>query len=145
MARYPYVATTSQFIEDPDAAGPLIMLTKNDVTYLRVRRDAKPMQAKFRELLDLLLPPRFRSAHQAHRAQQFDRPRDRSMGTAPDFFGLRKDSSEFPVEISLSALETKDGTLISNGSIALVYREGTRGTAFHVGWPRFQWDTKADA
>src|SRR4051794_29237287 len=51
--------------------------------------------------VDLLLPLRFRGAHERHRSGYFSQPRNRSMGAGLELFGLRKDASEFPVEISL--------------------------------------------
>jgi PAS domain S-box-containing protein len=61
--------------------------------------------------VELLLPQRFRAAHRGHRANYFSAPRARSMGAGLDLFGLRKDGAELPVEISLSPIETAEGSL----------------------------------
>jgi PAS domain S-box-containing protein len=61
-----------------------------------------------------LVPERFHGQHSGHREAYAQSPRPRSMGAGLALFGRRKDGSEFPVEISLSPLETAEGTLISS-------------------------------
>ncbi|MCX7290839.1 PAS domain S-box protein [Janthinobacterium sp.] len=62
--------------------------------------------------IDSLLPQRLRHAHVAHRARYFDQPRTRTMGADLELLGLRKDNIEFPVEISLSPIQTEIGTFV---------------------------------
>jgi len=62
--------------------------------------------------VEMLLPERFRAAHGEQRLAYAGAPRRRPMGGGQEFYALRKDGSEIPVEIGLSPLETEHGTVV---------------------------------
>jgi PAS domain S-box-containing protein len=63
--------------------------------------------------MEMLLPERVRERHVRHREQFAAQPKTRPMGAGLELSARNRDGSEFPVEISLSTLETQEGRIVS--------------------------------
>ncbi|PIB37403.1 PAS domain-containing sensor histidine kinase [Reichenbachiella sp. 5M10] len=75
------------------------------------------------QLIETLIPPRFHENHPRFRNMFFASPTVRSMGAGRDLYALRKDKSEFPVEIGLNPLVTTEGTLVLASIIDITERK----------------------
>jgi PAS domain S-box-containing protein len=89
-----------------DQSGTIVLVNGQTQTLFGYRREELLGQA-----VELLLPERFRDRHVIHRASYMANPGTRPMGVGLELAGRRKDGSEFPVDISLSAIETEEGIL----------------------------------
>jgi PAS domain S-box-containing protein len=73
--------------------------------------------------VDMLVPDRFREGHPGMRRSFFSEPRSRPMGAGRDLYALRKDGSEFPVEIGLNPIETDQGTIVLSAIVDISDRK----------------------
>ena len=87
-----------------DEKGKIVFINEQTVKLFGYKKD---------ELIDSfiekLVPQRFHKSHIKQRKGFVSEPRVRPMGQGMELFGLKKNNNEFPVEISLSPLETYEG------------------------------------
>ena len=91
-----------------DAQGRIALVNAETERLFGYRRDELVGQS-----VEILVPQRFRGNHPLHRQGYTAHPRNRLMGEGLELRGLRKDATEFPVEISLSPLESPEGILVT--------------------------------
>lgn len=100
-----------------EAAPDAVVIADQDGKIVRVNEQAEKIFGYEREELEgqeveILVPERLRERYQAQRAGFGVHPSTRPIGLELDVWGLRKDGSEFPVEIRLSTLPTPEGILV---------------------------------
>jgi diguanylate cyclase (GGDEF)-like protein/PAS domain S-box-containing protein len=75
--------------------------------------------------VELLVPERFRNGHPGYRTGFATKPQTRPMGAGRDLYAVRKDGTEFPVEIGLNPIETEQGMLVLSSIMDITERKRT--------------------
>lgn len=98
------VALSLNAIVKVNAQGLIVFVNDQTERMFRYSRDQLIGQ-----LVEMLIPERYRASHPKHRDGFFAAPVARPMGSGRELYALRSDGSEFPVEISLSPFQAVVG------------------------------------
>ncbi|MBZ0252295.1 MAG: type II secretion system protein GspN, partial [Candidatus Methylomirabilis sp.] len=101
-----------------DEAGRIVMINAAAEDLFGFTRD----ELIGREI-ETLVPERFRTEHPRLREIFGKKPESRRMGAGRDLFALRKDGTEFPVEIGLNPIRTAAGTYVLSSIIDITERK----------------------
>ena len=96
-----------------------MVIVDQDGQIVRVNRQTEKLFGYARDELlgqdvEILMPERYRADHRSQRVDFVAHPCTRPMGQSVELWGLRKDGSEVPVEISLSPISDRDGILVAS-------------------------------
>lgn len=117
-----------RFRQVVDSAPSAMVLINTQGVIELVNNQVEQMFGYAREALlgkpvEVLLPRQMREHHPGLRQKFFEKPLARPMGKGRDLFALRKDGSEFPVEIGLNPIETIDGTKVLSAIVDISDRK----------------------
>lgn len=118
-----------------DERGEIVMVNAQMAQMFGYRREDFIGKA-----MDFLMPEHFRARHEKHHEGYYADPHARPMGSGLELLALRKNGDEFPVQISLTPLETDGRTLIAaairdvsdSKRAEQALRESERRVALHV-------------
>lgn len=133
-------ATDAMLIADQQ--GKIVLANPSAETmfgYAPGELEGKPVEA--------LLPERFRQAHVSQRTDYAALPRARSMGSGMELFGKRQSGTEFPVEVTLSPLNTDSGVPLVLATVHDITRRKRAEAALQESEARMRaiFDTAVDA
>jgi PAS domain S-box-containing protein len=82
-----------------------------------------PRDEMLGQLIEMLVPERYRANHPGLRMGFFAKPLARPMGAGRDLYGLKKDGGEFPIEIGLNPIETDEGDMVLSAIVDISDRK----------------------
>lgn len=110
-----------------EAAPNAMIMTDHEGRIVLVNSKAEELFGYAREEMhgapiEILVPERFRRSHPDSRAAFYGAMKNRAMGAGRDLYGLRRDGTEFPVEIGLNPIETAQGVFVLSAVVDITER-----------------------
>jgi PAS domain S-box-containing protein len=115
----PHVRKKTQYRALLEAAPDAIIVVNQSAVIVLVNVQAESLFGYSRDELigqpaQILVSENYRTQHSHQHSRFLAAPPERPAMAGLELFGLRKDGTEFPIEIRLSPLDTKDGVLVSS-------------------------------
>lgn len=101
-----------------DKSGRIVMVNPMAEKFFQYNKDEL-----IGKMIEVLIPRRYTKTHVKDREKYTHNPHSRSMGIGMDLYAMRKDETEFPVEISLSNFSTTNGDFIMSFIIDITERK----------------------
>lgn len=108
ILEYRFFEIASDAVVIVDETGSIVQLNAQTEKLFGYRRDELSDRP-----VEMLVPERLRARHAAHRRAYFRNPLPRPMGNSTALLGLRKDGTEFPIDIALSPMPTGAGLFVA--------------------------------
>jgi PAS domain S-box-containing protein len=137
VGRFVERAEAEEFRSLVESAPDAMVIADQDGTIILVNAQTERLFGYPREELlgrqvEMLIPEQFREIHPGRRAEYFKVRNVRSMSTELELYGLRKNGSQFPIEISLSPLDIKGQALVSSSIRDLTDRRRAEEARFRL-------------
>ncbi len=110
-----------------DRQGKIVMVNSHAMKMFGYKREELVGRS-----VEVLVPERFRGGHPEHRMEFSSSPRARAMGAGRDLYAVRKDGSEFPVEIGLNPIKTEEGPLVLSAIVDISERKRAEEEILHL-------------
>jgi PAS domain S-box-containing protein len=123
-----------------NSEGEMVLVNAQAVNLFGWRREEMLGQK-----IELLVPERLKCKHQESQRSFSAQPIIRAMGAGRELFGRQKDGTEFPVEISLSPLQTAEGTLVISAIRDITKRKEAESILQHLAQFRLSEAAKQEA
>ena len=122
IPEYRILEAASDAVVIVDEAGSIVQLNAQAEKLFGYRRDELSNRP-----VEMLVPERLRARHAAHRREYFRNPLPRPMGNSTALLGLRKDGTEFPIDIALSPMPWEGGLLVASSVRDMTHQRQLEG------------------